>query len=198
MLILASKSLIRKEILAQAGVVFVTDNAVVNEREIEAEERRSPLALAQCLAGAKAAEVSLRHPHALVLGADQVLEANGSVLHKPDNLEEAHERLARLSGQSHHLHTACALAKNGDLLWQHGETATLVMRDFDRTEIARILALEGEKALQSVGAYRLEGPALQLFESLHGDYFAMLGLPLLPLLNTLRRLAPEALEFTAT
>lgn len=196
MLILASNSLIRKQILAQAGLAFSVEGAVVNEREIETGQDREPLALALCLARAKAENVSSRNAGALVLGADQVLEADGVVLHKPADLDQARERLSLLSGHTHHLHTAIALVRDGKMVWEHAETAELTMHRLDGSEIARILALEGENVLQSVGAYRLEGPSLQLFESLHGDYFAMLGLPLLPLLNALRRLAPEVLEFT--
>lgn len=197
MLILASKSPARKALLAGAGLRFETSPARIDERALEAEglgTDEGATALARRLAAAKALDVSLRHPGALVIGADQTLDIDGVLLHKPANLEEAAAQLARLSGRHHHLNAGVALARDGVLLWEELDRAELVMRRTDATERAAVLMLEGMAILDCVGAYRLEGPSIRLFEQVRGDYFTILGLPMLPLLAALRRLAPDLLE----
>jgi septum formation protein len=192
-LILASQSPTRKALLENAGIAFEAIPAGVNEREIERAnlvERLAPDLVALGLAQAKALAVG----GAAVVGADQILELDGSILHKATDLEEARARLDELSGRTHHLHTAVALAKSGEIVWHHVETATLTMRSFTDAERDAVLAAEGDHVLGSVGAYRLEGPSVQLFERIEGDYFAILGLPLLPLLAALREHAPAALK----
>ncbi len=192
-LILASQSPTRKALLENAGIAFEAIPARVNEREIERAnlvERLAPDLVALKLAEAKALAV----PGPVVVGADQILELEGRILHKAADLEEARARLDELGGRTHRLHTALALAKSGEVVWRNVETAVLTMRSFSVAERDAVLAAEGEAVLGSVGAYRLEGPSIRLFERIEGDYFAILGLPLLPLLAALREHAPAALK----
>jgi septum formation protein len=192
MLILASQSQTRKALLEHAGIAVKAIAARVNEREIETRnpvERRTPALVALLLAEAKALSVLGE----VVIGADQILELDGEILHKAASLEEARSRLDRLRGRMHRLHTAVVLVRSGNVVWRHVETAALTMRAFSDGECDAVLAEEGEAVLGSVGAYRLEGPSIRLFEKIEGDYFAILGLPLLPLLAALRQHAAETL-----
>ena len=196
MLILASKSTTRKALLVGAGLRFETSPAPIDERALEAEVLGkggdAPL-LARRLAEAKALAVSVSRP-GIVIGADQVLAVDRELLHKPETLAAAATQLDRLAGRTHHLHAGVALAANGRVLWSSTETAALTMRRFDAAERDLVLALEGTEVLGSVGAYRLEGPSIRLFERIEGDYFTILGLPLLPLLAAMRQHAPETLS----
>jgi septum formation protein len=124
---------------------------------------------------------------AYVIGADQVLVLEGRILSKPDSMEAARWQLLDLRGKSHTLHTAVAVATMGETIWSETEIATLTMRKLSPEFIGRYLAAAGEEALSSVGAYQIESLGIQLFEKIDGDYFSILGLPLLPLLDTLRR-----------
>jgi septum formation protein len=126
-----------------------------------------------------------------VVGADQVLAVEGALLHKPADMQAARIQLDRLRGRTHSLFSGLALARGGRVLWSGAERADLTMRDFSDDERDRVLELEGSSLLGSVGSYRLEGPSIRLFEHIDGDYSTILGLPLLPLLEALRRHAPE-------
>lgn len=195
MLILASTSAARKALLAGAAVRFEASPAQIDERALEAELLgKAPEAVARSLAEAKALDVSRRHPGAVVAGGDQVLAFEGQLLHKPADFAAARAQLDRLRGKLHHLHSGVALARDGELLWSETHSAGLLMRDFSDAERDDILALEGEAVLASVGAYRLEGPSVRLFAAIEGDYFTILGLPLLPLLTAIRLYAPDALN----
>lgn len=197
MLILASSSQTRKTLLRGAGLRFEVVPADIDERAVESRsvaEGAGGRAVAQMLAEAKAVDVSGRHPGAVVIGCDQTLALDGNLLHKPATMADAAAQLDRLRGRQHRLHAAAALAIGGRAAWSQVETAELVMRDFSTAERDAVLAAEGEAALGSVGAYRLEGPSIRLFESVRGDYFTILGLPLLPLLAALRAHAPQTLE----
>lgn len=188
-LVLASGSRIRAELLRNAGLTFDVDPARVDERAIEApllESDFSPEDIAQVLAEAKAQEVSERRPGALVIGADQVLDFEGERLTKPADMEAARRQLLAMSGKTHALHSAAAIARDGQTLWRNVGTVRLTMRPFGPEFVGRYLAGVGEVALTSVGAYQLEGPGIQLFSAIDGDYFTVLGLPLLPLLGELR------------
>lgn len=191
MLILASKSATRKTLLLQAGLSVEAMGADIDERALEAGAQLSPPLTAQRLAEAKALAVSTRRPGTTVIGADQVLDSDGRLLHKPESIEAARAQLDRLAGRTHALHSGIALARNGTILWSGVETATLTMRAFSSAERDQVLALEGPDIVTSVGAYRLEGPSIRLFAAIQGDYFTILGLPLLPLLAALRRFAPD-------
>lgn len=190
MLILASASPIRRTILSNAGLTFDVVPAEIDERAAEqplVEAGASPEDVAMGLAMAKAASVSERHPRALVIGADQVLDLDGERFNKPENMEAARRQLLRLSGRTHELHSAVAAARGGDVVWHEVHTARLTMRRLDPATIGRHLAATGEAALGSVGAYQVEGPGIQLFHKIEGDHFAILGVPLLALLAFLRQ-----------
>lgn len=197
MLILASNSSTRKALLHKAGLRFTAHPADIDEREIEnaavasgADGRDVALLLAQ----RKAEAVSMHHPGAIVIGADQTLALGIELLHKPASLEDARTQLDRLRGKTHRLHAAVTLVRDGTLLWSDMQSAELTMRDFSPEDRDQVLALEGGEVLTSVGGYRLEGPSIRLFETVTGDYFTILGLPLLPLLAALRDIAPELLH----
>ena len=195
MLVLASQSPARKALLSGAGLRFEASPAQIDERALEGELLgKAPEAIARTLAEAKALDVSRKNAGANVIGGDQVLAFEGELLHKPGDLSAAREQLDRLKGRAHQLHCGIALARDGAMLWSDLHSARLVMRDFPEAERDEILTLEGEAALTSVGGYRLEGPSVRLFETIEGDYFTILGLPLLPLLAALRLHAPELLE----
>jgi septum formation protein len=190
-LVLASKSPFRAQILTNAGVRFRAEPANIDERAVEAplfNSGATPEDVAQILAEAKAMDVSGRFPDALVLGSDQTLSLGDDVFHKPRDMEEARRHLLRLSGRTHQLNSAMALVKNGGTLWRHVSVARLTMRALSPEFIGRHLASVGEAALQSVGAYQYEGLGIQLFDSIEGDCFTIVGLPLLPLLHELRHL----------
>ena len=194
MLILASTSAARKALLAGAGLRFEASPAQIDERALEAQLLgKAPEAVARQLAEAKALEVSRRRPGATVVGGDQVLAFENALLHKPADFAAARHQLDRLRGKLHHLHCGVALARDGELLWSETHSARLLMREFTAAERDTVLALEGEAVLASVGAYRLEGPSVRLFAAIDGDYFTILGLPLLPLLTALRLHAPQLL-----
>ena len=154
------------------------------------------------LAAAKATAVSMQFPDALVIGCDQVLAlaterrmdfggkrwsaSSYEILENPENIEAARAHLSRLRGRMHQLHACVALARGGEVLWTCTDSAELAMRDFSEGFLVQYLARAGERVCESVGAYQLEGLGVQLFESIAGDYFTILGMPLLPLLEELR------------
>jgi septum formation protein len=190
-IILASGSPFRKTLLANAGIEFSAVPAEIDERAVEAPLQGSgttPEDVALILAEAKALDVSERNPGALVIGCDQTLSLGDHVFHKPDGMEGARRHLLSLSGKTHQLNSAVVLARDGETLWRHVSVARLTMRKLDPAFIGRHLARVGDKALASVGAYQIEGEGIQLFEKIEGDYFTIVGLPLLPLLAALRDL----------
>ena len=190
-IILASKSAHRQELLKNAGVGFSVQTAEIDEREVEAPLIEAGLGgedVAEVLAIAKAMEVSKSNTDVYVIGSDQTLSLEGELLHKVKNMEEAQRRLLQLSGKKHQLNAAVALIRNGEVLWSHVEIATITMRKLDPGFIGRHLSDAGDKVLSSVGAYQIEGLGVQLFEKVEGDYFSIIGLPVLPLLAELRKL----------
>lgn len=196
MLILASQSQTRKALLQQAGLHFSSVPADIDERAIETaaiEAGGDGRDVALLLAQKKAASVASGHRGAFVIGADQTLSLGTELLHKPEDRSAAVMQLDRLKGKTHRLHAAVSLARDGDILWADVQTAELTMRDFSDAERDDVLDREGAAILSSVGGYRLEGPSIRLFETVTGDYFTILGLPLLPLLAALRSFAPETL-----
>ncbi|MFN7167174.1 MAG: Maf family protein [Pannonibacter sp.] len=190
-LVLASGSRIRATLLANARLDFTVDPATVDERAVEApllEAGFPPEDIALVLAEAKALDVAGRRPQDLVIGADQVLGLGNARFTKPADMEAARRQLLDLSGKTHELHSAVVLARGDEVLWRHVSTARLTMRALSPAEIGRYLALAGDAVLSSVGCYQLENVGVRLFERIEGDYFTILGLPLLPLLGELRAL----------
>jgi septum formation protein len=190
-IVLASASRARREMLAAAGVAFTVEPADVDEpairRELAKKGDASPLQVAEILARAKAEDVSRKHDGSLIIGADQVLALGTEILSKPADAGAARRSLLQLKGRTHELHSAVALVEGGAVAWSHGATARLTMRDFSDAFLDEYLRRAGDRIGQSVGAYELEGLGVQLFERIEGDYFTILGLPLLPLLAELRR-----------
>lgn len=190
-IILASKSAYRAQLLENAGIGFITEKAEIDERMIEApllEAEMGAADIAEVLAIAKASDVSARHPGAWVIGSDQTLSLGGELLHKPADMEEARRRLLLLSGKQHELNSAVAIVRDGETLWLHNEVSVITFRTLDPGFVGRHLSDVGEVALSSVGAYQIEGKGVQLFEKVEGDFFSIMGLPLLPLLAKMRDL----------
>lgn len=190
-LVLASGSPFRRQLMENAGLGFTVDPARIDERAIEAPLENTgadPASVAEALAIAKAMDVSTRHPGALIIGSDQTLSLGSRVYHKPKNRMEAASHLKSFSGQTHRLNSAVALIRDREVLWNHVSHADLTVRDLSDEFIERHLNRVGDTVLSSVGAYQLEGEGIQLFSKIDGDYFTILGLPLLPLLNKLREL----------
>jgi septum formation protein len=187
-LLLASASPFRRRLLEAAGVTFRVAPAHVDEAAIKRNlvPGLGPAAVADAIAGAKAEAVSARFPADLVVGADQVLALGETLLSKPGDLAGAHAQLKQLRGKTHRQFTAVALAQGGQVTWRAGDRATLTMRDFSDAFLDAYLARCGAILGQIVGAYEIEGVGIQLFERVEGDYFTIIGLPLVPLLAELR------------
>lgn len=189
-LILASQSRVRGDVLRGAGLTFTQVRSPADEDAIKASllaERIAPRDLADALAEAKAVAVSATAP-GWVIGADQVLDLEGRVFDKPVDLEGAGSHLRALSGRTHRLHSAVVLATGGSVVWRHVESPRLTVRPLSEETIAAYLAAAGPEVCNSVGAYQLEGLGSHLFSKIEGDYFSILGLPLLALLGQLREL----------
>ena len=187
--ILASKSAARGALLRGAGVSFETRVAGVDEDAVKSAmlaDGAGPRDIADALAEIKAVRVSEKTA-GLVVGADQTLDLDGRLYDKAAILDEARARLQDFRGRSHKLHSAVVVARDGAPIWREVVTATLRMRPFTDAFLDGYLARNGEAALSSVGCYQLEGEGVQLFDRIDGDYFTILGLPLMGLLDLLRR-----------
>ncbi len=188
-LVLASKSHGRRIMLEQAGVPFVADAADIDEAAVKtalAAEDATAEQAAETLAELKATRVAPRHPGALVLGCDSMLDLDGRWFDKPADTAGAREHLQLLRGQRHRLVSAAVLVRDGARIWAHADAAQLTMRKFSDAFIDDYLARIGDLATASVGAYQIEGPGVQLFSRIDGDPYTIIGLPLLPLLAVLR------------
>ena len=188
-IILASKSAARTAVLTGAGVAFQTHVSGVDEEAVKTAllaDGGTPRDVADALAELKAVKISRGRP-GFVIGADQTLEFEGGLYDKAETVDAARTRLKLLRGKPHKLHSAVVVAKDGQPIWREIATCTLTMREFSDDYLETYLAIEGPDALGSVGCYRLEGPGAQLFSKIEGDYFAILGLPLLGLLDLLRK-----------
>jgi septum formation protein len=187
-LILASKSAIRRQLLERAGLPVEIVPAEVDERGLEqAAGPLPPPEVAALLADAKARTVATGRPGRIIVAADQTLSCQGCIFSKPEGRDGARTQLATLRGRPHELHAAVAVFSGGRIAFRHVATARLTMRPFSDAFLEAYLDQMGEVACASVGGYQLEGLGVQLFDRVEGDYFTILGLPLLPLLGFLRQ-----------
>lgn len=187
-LVLASKSAARLALLAGAGIAVEVLPADIDERGVEAKAPAQDAgAVAALLAREKARAIAAQRPGRIVLGADQTLVLGNRRFSKPADRAAAAEQLRALRGRTHALHSALALVCDGDVLFEYGDVARLTLRNFSDRFLESYLDTVGDVVMASVGAYQLEKPGIQLFERIEGDYFTILGLPLLPLLDFLRR-----------
>ncbi len=190
-IVLASGSRARREMLAAAGVPFTVQAADVDEPAIRArlfkeDKNIAPKKVAEVLAIAKGEDVSGKRPGCVIIGSDQVLALDDGLLSKTPNVEAAREALQRLRGRTHELHSAVAFAEDGKVNFTHVATARLTMRDFSDAFLDDYLKRAADRVTLTVGAYELEGLGIQLFEKIEGDYFTILGMPLMPVLAELR------------
>jgi len=190
-IVLASKSTARQAMLRNAGVQFTAISARVDEAQAKADllpQKLTSIELARALAEAKANSIPNDEPGSMIIGCDQTLEMDdGTILDKPANLSALAEQLTLLSGRVHRLHSAVICCENGKPVWDACETVVLRMRPLSEMFIGNYVASSDNSLLGCVGGYQIEGQGAQLFEKIEGSYFAILGLPLLPLLGFLRR-----------
>ncbi|MCT7376243.1 Maf-like protein [Chelativorans salis] len=190
-IVLASTSPFRRQLLENAGLAVNPVAPEVDERALEAPLEGSGASaedVALILAEAKAVDVSERYPEEWVVGGDQTLSLEDRMFHKPQDMGGARRHLLALSGRTHQLNSAVVLSRGGGVVWRHVAVARMTMRPLDPGFIGRYLSRVGDKALSSVGAYQVEGEGIQLFEKIEGDYFTIVGVPLLPLLAKLREI----------
>ena len=190
-IVLASASAIRRELLVNAGFDVEVHPAEVDEDAIKSavqsgSEPLSPTDVALILAQTKAQTVSEQRHGQFVIGADQILSFDGQIFSKPSDKQAARDQLIKLRGKSHELISAVAVAADGQIVWSDERSAVLHMREFSNEFLGRYLAAAGNSVLETVGGYKLEGRGVQFFDRIVGDYFTVLGLPMLPLLAFLR------------
>jgi len=189
MIVLASTSASRRRLLSQTGIYFDTAKPPVDEAPIKTRLKQggaSAADVAEALAEAKANSVADILPGHYVIGADQMLECEGAWFDKPESRDAALRQLLALRGKTHHLLTAAVIAHEGRIIWRHTEVAQMTMRDFSNEFLATYLDKAGDALTRSVGAYEVEGIGVQLFAKIEGDYYSILGLPVVPLLIALR------------
>ena len=189
-LVLASKSEARRAMLEGAGITVDLVPAEIDERSLDAKwaaEGLSPAQIARLLADEKATAVSRARPDAYVIGADQTLALGQSRFSKPGSLAEARAHLEAFRGRIHHLHSGVALAHGGQIVASTVSSAAMHVRAFSDTFLDRYMTAMGDRVLTSVGCYQFESVGIQLFDRVEGDYFTILGMPLLPLLAMLRK-----------
>ncbi len=187
--ILASASQSRAHILKEAGVPYTTEPAFIDEGPIKESlqaEGADALSVAETLAELKAVKISRSHPEAFIIGADSILDLDGVWFDKPTDIDHAKAHLMTLRGRTHSLATAVVVALGGTRIWHFRDQPTLRMRNFTDAYLDQYMAAVGTDILSSVGAYHLESLGVQLFDYIEGDFFSILGLPILPLLSFLR------------
>ncbi len=188
-LVLASSSPFRRMLMNNAGLTFEHQAADIDEREIEKDLiDADPERVALVLAEAKAMDVAKSRPGIFVIGSDQTMSLGSRIYHKAADLEEAKANLLSLSGKTHRLNSAVVIVRDGEVVWQYVGHADLTMRDLSPAFVDHYVARVGPDVLKSVGSYQLEGEGIQLFSAIDGDYFTIVGLPMLALLQKLREL----------
>lgn len=190
-LILASGSPFRRQLMEAAGLAFEIEPARIDERAVEAplvEAGATPDEVAASLASAKARDVAAKWPGKFIVGSDQVMSMDGDIFHKCRSVEDARRQLRTMRGRTHKLSSAVSIFHEGAEVWRHVATASMTFRDFSDTFLEHYMDRAGTNVLLTVGAYSFEGLGLQLFERVAGDYFTIIGLPMLPLLAALRDL----------
>lgn len=193
-IILASGSHARQAMLNNAGIQFDIDPADIDEAAIKrsaVSRRIAPSRIAVELATAKAKLVSARHPNAIVIGSDQILDVDGNLLSKVRDMHQAAEQIRNLEGRDHYLHSAAVCCRNGNIEFESVETALLTMWPLRPAEITAYLDEVGPAILGSVGCYHIEGRGVRLFRKLEGSHFTIMGMPLVPLLGHLRQFSPS-------
>tara|TARA_B100001123_G_C15177141_1_gene973784 strand:+ start:714 stop:1289 length:576 start_codon:yes stop_codon:yes gene_type:complete len=186
-IILGSSSSSRRKILNNSGVVFITKKPSLNEsiekRKFKGSKKELPIYLAE----KKALSINSKKQD-LVIGADQILLFKGRVYDKPKSLAEAKKHLLEFSGKTHHLISGTVIARNKTIIWRHLSLAKMKMHQLTKKTVDDYLALSGKKILKSVGAYNIEGYGVKLFNKIDGDYYSIVGLPIIPLLNKIKKL----------
>jgi septum formation protein len=180
-IILASKSKVRKEILDKNNIKSVVMPSNVDEDVIKLsllKKKASPEIISKNLAEIKANKVSLKKTNEIVLGADSVIDLNGELISKPENREEAMTILKKLNGKSHHLISSVCISKNGSMVWNYTDKATLKMKNFSEDELKKYLSKISDQALYAYNVYQIEGEGKNLFESIIGDEDTIMGLPI--------------------
>lgn len=195
-MVLASGSSIRASLLRNAGFDFEIMPSSIDESaiyELSAKQSGSlePADVAELLARTKAEAVSAMEPDALVIGADQTLSVGDRIYRKCNSMDEARETLLSLRAQTHQLNSAVCVAERGEVIWSYTDRANLTMTNFSPEFLGRYLGYAGAEILNSVGAYQLEGLGIHLFEKIQGDYFSILGLPMLPFVKFFRQRVSE-------
>ena len=188
-LILASKSAARRALLDQAGIAYDCEPAAIDEtaiRDAAQSEGASPDDIAVLLAEMKGERIAAKHNDAMIISSDQLLVCDGVSYGKPKTFEQAHQQIAALSGKRHQLITAVMLFDNGRRIWHHIARPEITFHQLDDNAISDYLRHFGEDAFHSPGSYFLEGPGIHLFADIFGDYYAILGLPMMALLPQLK------------
>jgi len=186
-IILGSSSPSRRKILKKTGINFISKSPSLKE-SLEKEKYKGPKEkLPLYLAEKKALSIKASHED-IIIGADQILLFKGRVYDKPKSMREAKTHLANLSGKTHHLISGTTIIKNKKTLWRHTNKAKMKMRPISKKEIEEYLFLSGEIILKSVGAYNIEGHGVRLFSKIEGDFYSIVGLPLIPLLNKINKM----------
>ena len=186
-IILASTSPTRRALLANAGLRYESIAPDIDEKALlQRNPHWTPAEASRRLAKSKSVDVSQHHPNAIVIGADQVLACEGQIFGKPVDADHCREQLTYLRGKDHFLISSVVCALNGFSIWAYAQTATMTMRNFSDAFLVDYLQSVGPRCTSSVGGYQLENQGIQLFDNIDGDYFAILGLPMIPLLNFLR------------
>lgn len=188
-LVLASSSPFRRMLMSNAGLTFEHQAANIDERKIEEGlVNANPKRVAMVLAEAKAMNVASSHPRSFVIGSDQTMSLGSRIYHKAADLAEAKTNLLSLSGKTHRLNSAVVIVRDGEIIWEYVGHADLTMRDLSPAFVDYYVSRVGPTVLKSVGCYQLEGEGIQLFSKIDGDYFTIVGLPMLALLEKLREL----------